>query len=279
MTGRLNGKVAVITGAASGIGLASVELFVQEGARVIAADIQDDRGATLEQRFPDAVRYIHCDVTQENEIATAMQLARQAFGGLDVLFNNAGMCDMMDDITQIDGAIWDRTHAILLRGPMFGIKHAAPLMAARGGGSIINTASVAGLQAGWGPAAYSTAKAALIHLSQMAALQLGRDKIRVNAICPGLIATPIVGASLGFSRERADQVAARQAEVTVNSQPYPKAGASEDIAKAALYLASDDSIFVSGTHLVVDGALSAGTRHWWDKAAPQPMAGLFSEAG
>lgn len=277
MTGRLNGKVAVITGAASGIGLASVELFVQEGARVVAADIQDDRGAILEQRFGDAVRYIHCDVMREDEIAGAMQLAQQAFGGLDVLFNNAGVCDMMNDFSQIDAEIWDRTHAILLRGPVLGIKHAAPMMAARGGGSIINTASVAGLQAGWGPAAYSTAKAALIHLSQIAAIQLGRDKIRVNAICPGLIATPIVGTSLGFSRERADQVAARQAEITVHAQPYPKAGASEDIAKAALYLASDDSVFVSGTHMVVDGGLTAGARHAWDQAAPQPMAGLFNE--
>lgn len=272
MAGRLEGKVAVVTGGVSGIGLASVELFVAEGARVVAADIQDDRGALLEDRFPGAVRYVRCDVTQEADIAGALQVAAGSFGGLDVLFNNAGICDMMEDLAQIDAALWDRAQAILLRGPMLGIKHATPLMTARGGGSIINTASVAGLQAGWGPAAYSTAKAGLIHLSRVAAIQLARQKIRVNAICPGIIATPILGASMGMSRERADQIAAHMAEVCVDSQPYPKAGAPEDVARAALYLASDDGLFVSGTHLVVDGALVAGARHGWDRTAPQPLA-------
>lgn len=148
-------------------------------------------------------------------------------------------------------------------------------MAARGGGSIINTASVAGLQAGWGPMAYSTAKAGVIHMSRAAAVELAPRRIRVNAICPGMIATPIFGASLGLPRHIADQAAARVAEVCVGMQPIPKAGAPDDIAKAALYLASDDAVFVTGAHMVVDGGLSLGPRHAWDPTSPHPMAEVF----
>jgi NAD(P)-dependent dehydrogenase (short-subunit alcohol dehydrogenase family) len=277
MTGRLNGKTALITGAASGIGLGSVELFVAEGAQVLAADIQDDKGRMLERRFPGRVRYMHCDVSSEADIAAAVGEASMAFGGLDVLFNNAGLCDMMDDIAEIDAARWDWMYALLVRGPMLGIKHAIPVMKARGGGSIINTASVAGLQAGWGPLAYSSAKAAVIHMSRGAAAQLARHRIRVNAICPGVIATPIMGASVGLPRPNADQLVARVAEIGRDAQPIPKAGLPEDIAKAALYLASDDSEFVTGTHLIVDGGLTVGPREGWDPAVPSPLATLFSE--
>ena len=148
---------------------------------------------------------------------------------------------------------WDGVFALLVRGPALGMKHAAPLMRARGGGSIINTASIAGMQAGWGPLAYSTAKAAVIHMSRCAAAELSPQKIRVNAICPGLIATSIFGTALGMSREAADQMAAQVAQNAAIAQPIPKAGLPQDIAAAALYLASDDSLFVSGTHIVVDG--------------------------
>ncbi|MGZ3377470.1 MAG: SDR family NAD(P)-dependent oxidoreductase [Phenylobacterium sp.] len=279
MPGRLDGKVAVITGGVSGIGLGTVELFVAEGARVVAADIQDEKGRMLEQRFAGAVRYIRCDVTVEADIAAAVGLAASVFGGLDVLFNNAGISDMMREVAAIEAETWSWIFDVLVRGPALGMKYAQPLMVERGGGSIINTASIAGLQAGWGPIAYSSAKASVIHMSRCAAAQLSPQKIRVNAICPGLIATSIFGASLGLPREVADQMAARVAETGARVQPIPKAGAPEDIAKAALYLASDDSAFVTGTHIVVDGGITVGSRHSWDPSGPSPFAELFSEFG
>ncbi len=277
MAGRLEGKVAVITGAASGIGLGTVELFVAEGACVVAADIQDAKGAILEQRFPGKVVYAHCDVTQEAQIEAAMKLAKSVFGGLDILFNNAGISDMMTAIPEITAEGWSGIFDILVRGPALGMKHAVPLMLERGGGSIINTASIAGLQAGYGPIAYSTAKAGVIHMSRVAAAQLSPQKIRVNAICPGLIATSIFGASIGLPRDVADQMAARVAEGSAKVQPVPKAGMPEDIAKAALYLASEDSAFVSGTHIVVDGGITVGPRHGWDPEAGSPFAAMLGD--
>jgi len=277
MAGRLDGKVAVITGGVSGIGLGTVELFVAEGASVVAADIQDEKGRMLEQRFGGRVRYAHCDVTVEADIAAAMGLAKSEFGGLDILFNNAGISDAMRSLAEIEAERWSWIFDVLVRGPALGMKYAAPLMVERGGGSIINTASIAGMQAGWGPIAYSSAKASVIHMSRCAAAQLSRQKIRVNAICPGLIATSIFGASMGLPREVADQMAARVAENGAKVQPIPKGGAPEDIAKAALYLASDDSVFVTGTHIVVDGGITVGGRHSWDPNAGSPFADLFPE--
>jgi NAD(P)-dependent dehydrogenase (short-subunit alcohol dehydrogenase family) len=250
---------------------------VAEGASVVAADIQDEKGRILEQRFPDRVRYAHCDVTLEDHIEAALKLARSEFGGLDILFNNAGISDMMRTIPELEAGKWSWIFDVLVRGPALGIKHAAPLMMERGGGSIVNTASIAGLQAGWGPIAYSSAKAAVIHLSRCAAAQLSPHKIRVNAICPGLIATSIFGASFGLPREIADQMAAQIAENAPRAQPIPKAGMPEDIARAALYLASDDSEFVTGTHIVVDGGITIGSRHAWDTSSDSPLQALFAD--
>jgi NAD(P)-dependent dehydrogenase (short-subunit alcohol dehydrogenase family) len=264
MSGRLSGKIAVITGACSGIGLGTVELFVAEGAKVIAADLQDDKGAMLEQRFKGNLRYVHCDVTVEADIKAAVDMAQSEFGGLDILFNNAGAGGQLGSLSEATPEGWDFTFALLVRGPAMGMKHALPLMQARGGGSIINTASVAGLQAGYGPLAYSAAKCAVIHMSRCAAAELSPQKIRVNAICPGLIATSIFGTILGHNREQADQMAAQIAEFAPSMQPIPKAGMPDDIAKAALFLASDDSVFVTGTHVVVDGGLTMGPRSAWD---------------
>ena len=275
MAGRLDGKVAVITGGVSGIGLGTVELFVAEGARVVAADIQDEKGAMLERRFPASVKYAHCDVTSELQIETALKLAEREFGGLDILFNNAGVSDRMTLIPEITADGWSWIFDILVRGPALGMKHAVPLMLKRGGGSIINTASIAGLQAGYGPIAYSTAKAGVIHMSRVAAAQLTPQGIRVNAICPGLIATSIFGASMGAPIGVADQMAALVAQNGQTAQPGEKPGLPEDIAQAALYLASDMSAFVSGTHLVVDGGITVGGRHAWDPTAGSPFAAIF----
>ena len=277
MAGRLDGKVALITGGASGIGLGTVELFVAEGAKVVAADIQDEKGAMLEQRFPGKVAYAHCDVTSEDDIIAALAKAKSEFGGLDILFNNAGISDVMTQLTDITVDRWDWIFNILVRGPAFGLKHAVPMMRERGGGAIINTASIAGVQAGWGPIAYSTAKAAVIHMSRTAAAQLGRENIRVNAICPGLIATSIFGATVGLPRAVADQMAARVAETGRDFQPIPKAGVPDDIAQAALYLASDAGRFVTGIHLIVDGGITVGSKHSWDPNQPSPFAAMFGE--
>jgi NAD(P)-dependent dehydrogenase (short-subunit alcohol dehydrogenase family) len=275
MAGRLDGKVAVITGGVSGIGLGTVELFVAEGAKVVAADIQDEKGAMLEQRFAGKVKYAHCDVTKEAEIEAALKLAESEFGGLDILFNNAGISDRMTTIAEITADGWSWIFDILVRGPALGMKHAIPLMLKRGGGSIINTASIAGLQAGWGPIAYSTAKAGVVHMSRVAAAQLSPQGIRVNAICPGLIATSIFGASMGMPREAADQMAAMVAQNAQVAQPVKKPGLPDDIAQAALYLASDASGFVTGTHMVVDGGITVGSRHSWDPTAGSPFAAIF----
>ena len=271
MTDRLHNKIALITGAGSGIGLGAVELFVAEGAQVVAADVQDEKGAILEQRFPGKLAYVHCDVTQEADIAAVVARAQAEFGGLDILFNNAGHGGPMGAVEETDVAAWDQTFALLVRAAILGMKHAVPLMKARGGGAIVNTASIAGLQAGWGPIAYSTAKAAVIQLTRVTAAELSPLNIRVNAICPGLIATSIFGASIGLPREVADQMAARIEEVAPKMQPLPRAGLPKDIAEAALYLASDASAFVTGTHLVVDGGITVGSRHSWDTKAASPF--------
>ncbi|HEY1927965.1 MAG TPA: glucose 1-dehydrogenase [Caulobacteraceae bacterium] len=275
MAGRLEGKVAVITGGCSGIGLGTVERFVAEGAKVVAADLQDPKGEMLEKRFPGQVRYAHCDVTDEGQIAAACALAASAFGGLDCIFNNAGTAGLPGGVEAITAEGWDQVFVLLVRGPALGMKHALPLMRERGGGSVINTASIAGLQAGWGPLAYSAAKAAVVHMSRCAAAELSRDNIRVNAICPGLIATSIFGTAIGMNREAADQMAAMVAQNAAIAQPIKKAGLPDDIAAAAAYLASDDSRFVTGTHIVVDGGLTIGSRHAWDPAAASPFAEIF----
>lgn len=275
MAGRLEGKVALITGGCSGIGLGTVELFLAEGAKVVAADLQDEKGKVLEQRFPGRLAYARCDVTRESDIAAACARAKSEFGGLDVLFNNAGVAGMPGGVAEIDAEGWDAIFALLVRGPALGMRHALPLMRERGKGSIVNTASIAGLQAGWGPIAYSTAKAAVVHMTRCAAAELSPQGIRVNAICPGLIATSIFGTAIGLPRAAADQMAARVAENAAIAQPIKKPGLPEDIARAALYLASNESEFVTGIHLIVDGGITVGSRHSWDPTAASPFAQIF----
>ncbi|GGE00574.1 2,5-dichloro-2,5-cyclohexadiene-1,4-diol dehydrogenase [Polymorphobacter glacialis] len=277
MSGRLEGKIALITGGCSGIGLATTERFVAEGARVLVTDLQCEKGAMLERHFAGKVAYHRCDVTQEADIAAAVATAASAFGGLDILFNNAGTGGTPLGVAEMTIEAWDATFALLLRGPMLGIKHAAPLMIARGGGSVINTASIAGLEAGWG-LAYGVAKAGVIQLSKLAAAELAVHNIRVNAICPGVIVTPIFGIAAGLERPAADQMAAALVEASAKMQPLRRAGDPADIASAALYLASDDSSFVTGTHLVVDGGITVGQRISWDPEAVLPLHAAMQAA-
>ncbi len=276
MGGRLDGKIAVITGGCSGIGLATVERFVEEGARVAVGDIQDEKGTVLETRFPGVVTYRTCDVTDVDAIQALIDGAAAHFGGLDVVFNNAGAGGAVGAIDEVGMAAWDWTFDLLVRSVAAGTKFAVPHMEKRGGGSIINTASIAGLQAGWGPTAYSTAKAAVIHFSKVAAMDLAQRRIRVNAICPGLIATSIFGRSFGLDVAVADQLAARiEQEFAPFMQALPMAGKPEVIADTALFLASDDSAFVTGRHHVVDGGLTAGMPHSWNRDSPSPLLALL----
>lgn len=262
--GRLNGKVAVVTGGCSGIGLGTVERFVEEGARVLVGDIDDRAGAALAARFQGEVAYRHCDVMDEAQIKALMDGAVEAFGSLDVLFNNAGAGGSPLRLEEMTGEGWDRTQNLLLRSVALGMRYAIPHMKARGGGAVVNTASIAGTAAGYGPIAYSVAKAGVIHLTRVAAAELARDGIRVNAICPGLILTNIFTPSDMVPDAMAQMIKQSMAQTAPDSQPIPKPGLPVDIANAAVFFASDESAFVTGTHLMVDGGLFVGPRNSWD---------------
>ena len=254
MAGRLDGKVAAITGGASGMGKATALRFLAEGARVVVADLNEDSGRSFlaeagEAGFgPDAVRFVRADVAEEADVETIVRQAVTAFGQLDVMFNNAGVGGAFGAVTELVVEDWDYTFAVLVRGVFLGIKHAVRQMETQGwGGSIINTASVAALSGGGGPLCYSAAKAAVLNLSESAAYELAPLRIRVNAICPGGILTPL------FHGGRETSAAERLA----GCQPWPDIGQPDHIAGAALFLASDDSVFVTGDHLVVDGGQTA----------------------
>src|SRR5215468_6381116 len=255
---RLKGKVALITGGSSGIGEATVRLFVEEGASVMVADIQDDRGKRLAGELGSRAAYVHTDVSQEAQVKAAVDETCRRFGKLDCIFNNAGYGGVGGKIEAVSAEGFDATIGVLLRGVFLGMKHAAPIMKRQGAGSIISTASVAGLQAGYGPHIYSAAKAAVIHLTRSVAMELGESGVRVNCICPGGIATPIFGKALGLSPDQADATVPLMKGVLEASQPIKRAGLPEDIAHAALWLASDESSFVNGHALVVDGGLTGG---------------------
>ncbi len=279
MGDRFKHKVVFITGACSGIGLATARRFIEEGARVLAADIQDDAGAALQAQFAGAWVYRRCDVTQPEQIRQAIDAAVECYGGLDIVFNNAGAGGHrggIDDLT-IEG--WDATMALLLRSVAAGTMYALPHLIARGGGAIVNTSSISALAAGYAPVAYSTAKAAVLHFSKVAAADLARHRIRVNAVVPGFIATPIFGSGFGLDRAAAAQMAATLTEKGTSLQPAGRTGQPEDIAEAVLYLA--DAGFVTGTHILVDGGMTIGTRASWDPTAAKPLQealGLTPEA-
>jgi NAD(P)-dependent dehydrogenase (short-subunit alcohol dehydrogenase family) len=258
---RLANKVALVTGGGSGIGEATVRLFVAEGAAVVIADIQDDRGRRVAGELGPRAAYVHADVSREDDVQAAVTETVRRFGRLDCMFNNAGYGGVGGRIAEIPVAGFDETLGVLLRGVFLGMKHAAPVMQAQGSGSIISTASVAGMVTGLGPHVYSAAKAAVIHLTRSVAMELGEHNVRVNCICPGGIATPIFGKGLGLSIERAEAIVPLMKGVLENLQPIKRSGLPDDIAQAALWLASDDATFVNGHALVVDGGLIGG-RSW-----------------
>jgi len=256
--GKLDGKVAVITGGASGIGKATVRLFIEQGACVVIADIQDDKGKHLAEQLGSDAIYLRTDVSQEPDVKAAIDKTVEKFHRLDCIFNNAGSGGVQGMIEDIPVEGFDETIGVLVRGVFLGMKHAAPVMKQQGSGSIISTASVAGLRTGYGPHIYSTAKAAIIQLTRSVAMELGESGVRVNCICPGGIATAIFGRGFGLSPEEADKTIEVVKNQFVDLQPIRRSGVPEDIAKAALWLASDDSSFVNGHALVVDGGLIGG---------------------
>jgi NAD(P)-dependent dehydrogenase (short-subunit alcohol dehydrogenase family) len=248
---KLTGKVAVITGAGSGIGKAAALLFAEEGAAVVAADIQaataGETAHAIEARGGRALA-LAVDVASGAAVRGMFEHAVAAFGRLDIVFNNAGIMEEHDLVHELDEDEFERVLAVNLRGIFLGIKYAVPHLTAAGGGSIINTASVGGVKAFTGKPAYSASKAAVVALTQVAGLQYGPQKIRVNSICPGFIYT-------GMSRESFKKRTGQELDPGIGGKisALGRIGLPEEIARIALFLASDDSSFVTGANLAADG--------------------------
>jgi NAD(P)-dependent dehydrogenase (short-subunit alcohol dehydrogenase family) len=254
---RLDAKIAVVTGGASGIGEAIVRRFVDEGASVVVADVQVPAGQALADELGGGVVFVECDVTRDADVERAAEAAVSSFGRLDVFCNNAGAIGETSAIDAMSVEGWDATLALNLRSAMLGIKHAAPRMSAGGGGSIVCLGSAAGLLPRSTHAAYAVAKAGVAYLTRVAALQLAPDAIRVNCVAPGLIATPGAAKVLGRDAVTPDELASLTAGGE-SAQPLRTPGEPADIAGAVLYLASDDARLVTGVVLPVDGGSTAG---------------------
>ncbi|MEM7094488.1 MAG: glucose 1-dehydrogenase [Actinomycetota bacterium] len=247
--GRLEGRVAVVTGGASGIGEGTVRRFVEEGARVVIADIQDEPGQALAAELGDVARFAHCDVTSEDDVAGAVAAATEGFGRIDAMFNNAGIVGAIGSVTETTYDAWNETVAILLSSVFLGLKHAGAAMIAQGaGGSIISTSSTAGILGGLGPHTYTAAKHGVIGLTKSVANEFAPHQIRVNAISPGNTATAMTASVISGDHTDTSTAADRIGQ----GSPLGYSGFPEDIANAALYLASDESRYVSGHTLVVD---------------------------
>ena len=256
----LDGKTAVITGGASGIGEATARLFVAEGARVVIADMQRERGEALAQELGEAASFAPCEVRSEAEVKAAVDLALDSWGRLDCMFNNAGFGGALGPLEAIPAEEFDLSFDVLVRGVFLGMKHAIPAMKAQGSGSIVNTGSIAGITAGRGPQVYSAAKAAVVHLSKVSAMELGEHSVRVNCVCPGYIATPLSANTVG----KPDSLIEERLDDYALQQPIPRVGRPRDIAEAVLYLASDRSSFVTGQAITVDGGAATGVP-WSDQ--------------
>ncbi|MGE4432256.1 MAG: SDR family NAD(P)-dependent oxidoreductase [Sphingobium sp.] len=264
MMNGLTGKVALITGGCSGIGEATAQLFLGQGAHVVVVDRQAPVGA-LTQAGAERLHHVSADVTQVADLERAFASAADKFGGLDILVNNAGAGGPLAKIVDMDPDQWDMMFALTVRAPMLGIKLGAPMMKARGGGSIINVASIAGLRTGLtAGAAYSVAKAAVLKLTGSAALELAGDNIRVNTLLPGAVATPIFGGGFGLSPEVARAHLGEVEEIYRHAQPLPVTGTPARLADAILFLASDQSGFITGLDMIVDGGLTLNPAVWGD---------------
>lgn len=247
MSKRVDGKKVVITGAATGIGRAAVERFVAEGAKVVFADINKKDGAELAAKYPDDVRFVPCDVTDETAVKALIDQAVEFLGGIDVLINNAGLLTHKV-VTSYTADEWDRVFAVNVRSNFLTIKHAVAHLRKAGGGSIVNMSSIAGLRGGPGASAYAASKAAVNGLTVALALEFAADKIRVNSICPGWIDTPFNNPAIefmgGFDA---------QARFIKSHTPLQRQGTPDEVAALLLYLASDESAFVTAQPLSING--------------------------
>lgn len=272
MAGRLDGKVAVVTGGASGIGEGTVRRFVEEGASVVVGDIQDGPGEALVAGLGAATRFVHTDVTSEDDIAALVDTAVSEFGRLDVMFNNAGILGVIGPIAETPTDGWDHTVAVLMRSVFLGIKHAARVMEPQGSGAIISTSSTAGILGGLGPHCYTACKHAVIGLTKSAASELAASGIRVNAISPGSTVTAMTSQVITGDHTATE----RTTEAIAAGSALGKAGLPIDIANAALFLASDESGYVTGHTLVVDAGQTtmAGIARFHKQAS-----GVVYEAG
>jgi NAD(P)-dependent dehydrogenase (short-subunit alcohol dehydrogenase family) len=242
--GELSGKVAIVTGGAGGLGRAAVERFVAEDAQVVIADIDEGRGEELAGELGDAVAFQRVDVSNADDVQAAVDLAVERFGGLDIMFNNAGVGSKFDRLIDNDLSDFDTVIGVDLKGVMLGTQRAARQMAEQGGGAIVNTASIAATTGGAGPIVYRAAKAAVVQFSKSAAIDLAPHNIRVNCIAPGHIPTGITNYDLG--------------SVIRTMQPLQRHGSPADVADAVLYLVSDRSAQITGIVMPIDGGTSAG---------------------
>ena len=275
---RFAGKTVVITGAASGIGKASVLRFASEGATVIAGDIDEAGGQELADTSGGKILFQRCDVTNVADIKALMDFAAQHTGGIDTVFNNAGAGGDKAGIDEIEADGWDFTFNLLLRSVAMGMRYAIPHMKGRKGASFVNTASIAALGAGYSPTAYAVAKAGVLHLSKVAAADLAKFDIRCNSICPGFIKTNIFSATLEVPAEAKQMANAMIFGFADTAQPVKGGGNPEDIASMAAYLASDEARFITGSHFVVDGGITIGPRDSWDETAPGLLDSLANFA-
>lgn len=254
--GRLDGKVAVITGGASGMGEATARLFVREGARVVIADVQQEKGEAVATSIGPECRFQKADVSSSEDVRSLVVSAVEAFGKLDIMYNNAGIGGGEGSIIECSEEQFDRIIATDLKGVWLGMKHCLPYLIENGGGSIITTASVSAMLGMPGQGAYGSAKGGVVQLTRVCAIENAEKGVRANSICPGGTLTPILYDNpFGISVDPA-----RVAAGLVNAQPIPRAGLPEDIANAALWLASDESSFVTGQAIAVDGGWTASAR-------------------
>lgn len=257
----LENKVCIVTGGTSGIGLGTVERFVEFGAKVVIGDIQDERGQEIAERLGSNVRYVHADVTRESDIEALVASAVSHFGRLDVLYNNAGAGGDRSAMTEIGVEGFDRSMALLSSSVLLGHKYAArQFIAQGGGGSIISTASAAGVQGGWSAAAYTVAKHAVVGIVRQAVAELAPHGIRSNAISPGVIATPIMTQTFGVPMEKNERFLDFLSDRIGHTQPIGRLGRPSDVAGVAVFLASDLSAYVTGANIPVDGGATAVTQ-------------------
>lgn len=257
--GRLLNKNAIVTGGARGIGKGIVDLFVREGARVVLADIDESAKAFEGLYGADQLRFKRTDVTSEDDIAATVDFCVEIFGSLDIMVNNAGALGDQSPILDLDAEGFDRTTRLLMRSAALGHKYAGRQMKKQGGGSIVTTSSIAGIEAGWSAASYDAAKAGILQLARSATYELAPFGIRSNVVAPGLILTPIIATACDIAPEDYDAFTAVIAKPYSEIIPLRQPGLPEDIAEAILFFASDAAKHITGQTLAVDGGLTSVT--------------------